>query len=77
MLANNCLKSGNNEPLCKRDRVHNSREREMNRSIEFEKAEREICDTGQIYDRFMTEEKSTVEEREYDVERTGSKFTRS
>ena len=38
VLANNCLKSGNNEPLCKRDRVHNSRsqreEREEKREID-------------------------------------------
>ena len=38
MLENNCLKSGNNEPLCKRDRVYNSRpqkeEREKEREID-------------------------------------------
>ena len=38
LLVNNCLKSSNNEPLCKRDRVYNSRpqkeEREKEREID-------------------------------------------
>ena len=49
-------------------RVKLNQEREKE-SWEFEKTEIEICDTGEIYDRSMTEEKSTVEEREYNVVR--------
>ena len=37
----------------------------------------EICDTGEIYDRSMTEEKSTVEEREYNVVREKQKRIKS
>ena len=54
VLANNCLKSSNNEPLCKRDRVQNTWLRPPKKERE---KKREIDDFGdeRSFNRFLRE----------------------